>query len=109
MESIPRPSSMTHAKEDMDFNVPQWIGRAVRVLGFYLGYRTPVTHQGIGPRDFGLQTRISPPIPPVSMTSTITDTILHGAKNTYALLPRCIVINEQCIRLLDSHRYMCFD
>ena len=29
----------------------------------YTGYYTPATNQGIDPPDFGLQTRIAPPIP----------------------------------------------
>ena len=47
--------------EDMDSNIPQWIGRTIRIPEFYLGYRSPAANQGIEPRDFGLQTGIAPP------------------------------------------------
>ena len=42
------------------------------------------------------------------LTLTITGTIVDGGRKTFTLLSRCIMINEQCIQLLGSHRYMCF-
>ena len=62
-ESNPGPFSMTPVREDMDFNVLWWIGRAVRTPEFYSGYRMTAANQGIKPWDFGLQTGIAPPIP----------------------------------------------
>ena len=46
---------------------------------------------------------------PSRLTSTITDTVMDGGRKTYALLPRCVVINDQCTQSLGSHRCMCFD
>ena len=61
-ESNSRPFSMTPVRENMHFDVPQWIGRAVRRPEFS-GYRMPAANQGIKPWDFGRITGTAPHIP----------------------------------------------
>ena len=62
-ELNPRPFSVTPVREDLDFSVPKWIGKAVRMPTSYSGYCAPTANQGIEPRDFDLRTGIAPPIP----------------------------------------------
>ena len=46
---------------------------------------------------------------PSCLTLTILDTIVDVGIKTYDLLPMCIMVNDQCIQLLSSHRYTWFD